>query len=86
MEDVEWGEASSVRGTNVGILSFSRKQGGKSSVRCARFRQASAWSPACVPAEINFHTCGSLLACLWNFACAITKFRHLIFRNLARMK
>ena len=86
MEDAEWGEASSVRGTNVGILSFSPQAGGKSSVRCACFRQASAWSPACVPAEMFFHTCGNLLACLWNFARGITKFRHLIFRNLARMK
>ena len=86
MEDVEWGETSSARGTNVGILSFSRKQGGKVACVVACFRQASAWSPACVPAEINFHTCGNLLACLWNFARGITKFRHLIFRNLARMK
>ena len=86
MEDVEWGEASSARGTNVGILSFSRKQGGKSSVRCGLFPPGFRMVPACVPAEINFHTCGNLLACLWNFARAITKFRHLIFRNLARMK
>ena len=68
MEDAEWGETPSVRGTNVGILSFSRKQGGKSSVRCGLF-------PPGFRMVSGLRACGNKFPHVWKFTCVPVEFR-----------
>ena len=67
MEDVEWGETSSARGTNVGILSFSRKQAGK--VACVVPVSAR------LPHGPGLRACGNKFPHVWKFTCVPVEFR-----------